>query len=70
MDKILCKQKCYTNGVNYSYEELMSEFTIVDLKGRELQVCTFYQPPFSYLKQTTKKIIDGVEEEVYLANGK
>jgi len=70
MDKILCKQKCYINGVNYSYEELMSEFTIVDLKGRELQVCTFYQPPFSYLKHTTKKIIDGVEEEVYLANGK
>ncbi|KAG5344118.1 GLRK protein, partial [Acromyrmex charruanus] len=50
------------------YEELMSEFNIVDMKGRELQVCTFYQPPFSYLNKTIKKVIDGVEEEVFLAN--
>lgn len=49
----------------------MSEFNMVNMRGRELQVCSFYQPPFSYLKKTTKKIIDGNEEEVFLAdNGK
>lgn len=59
------------NGIHYSYDELMSEFKTVDMRGRELQVCTFYQPPFSYLKKTTRKIINGVEEEVFLAdNGK
>ncbi|KYN07606.1 Glutamate receptor [Cyphomyrmex costatus] len=52
----------------HSYEELMSEFNIIDMKGRELQVCTFYQPPFSYLNKTIKKIIDGVEEDVFLAD--
>ncbi|KYN30997.1 Glutamate receptor U1 [Trachymyrmex septentrionalis] len=52
----------------HSYEELMSEFNIVDMKGRELQVCTFYQPPFSYLNKTIKKVIDDVEEEVFLAD--
>jgi len=46
----------------------MSEFDVVDMKGRELQVCTFYQPPFSYLNKTIKKVIDGVEEEVFLAD--
>ncbi|XP_071558925.1 uncharacterized protein [Temnothorax nylanderi] len=51
-----------------SYEDLMSEFNTVNMRGRELRVCTFYQPPFSYLKKTTKKIINGVEEEVFLAD--
>lgn len=46
----------------------MSEFNTVNLRGRELQVCTFYQPPFSYLKKTTKKIINGIEQEVFLAD--
>lgn len=41
------------------------------MRGRELQVCSFYRPPVSYLNRTTKKIINGVEEEVFLAdNGK
>lgn len=49
----------------------MSEFSIINLRGRELQVCTFYQPPVSYLNRTIKKIINGIEEEVFLAdNGK
>lgn len=49
----------------------MSEFSIINLRGRELQVCTFFQPPVSYLNKTTKKIIKGIEEEVFLAdNGK
>ncbi|XP_011692735.1 PREDICTED: uncharacterized protein LOC105452883 [Wasmannia auropunctata] len=51
-----------------SYEELMSEFTTVNMRGRELQVCTFYRPPFTYLNQTTKKIINGVEKEIFLAD--
>lgn len=49
----------------------MSEFNIINLRGRELQVCTFYQPPISYLNTTTKKIINGIEEEVFVVdNGK
>lgn len=52
----------------YSYEDLMSEFNIINLRGRELQVCTFYQPPVSYLNKTIKKIINGTEEEVFLAD--
>ncbi|KAL6266726.1 hypothetical protein P5V15_003562 [Pogonomyrmex californicus] len=51
-----------------SYEELMSEFDTVNMKGRELRICTFYQPPFSYLNKTIKKIINGVEEDVFLAD--
>ncbi|GAB1864213.1 Ionotropic glutamate receptor L-glutamate and glycine-binding domain-containing protein [Camponotus japonicus] len=51
-----------------SYKDLMSEFNIINLRGRELQVCTFYQPPVSYLNKTTKKIIKGIEEEVFLAD--
>ncbi|XP_029673643.1 glutamate receptor 3.4-like [Formica exsecta] len=51
-----------------SYEDLMSEFSIINLRGRELQVCTFFQPPVSYLNKTTKKIIKGIEEEVFLAD--
>lgn len=46
----------------------MSEFNIVNMKGRELQVCTFHQPPFSYLNKTIKKVIDGMEEDVFLAD--
>lgn len=48
----------------------MSEFNIINLRGRELQVCTFYQPPVSYLNKTTTKIIKGIEEEVFIADGK
>ncbi|XP_011874933.1 PREDICTED: probable glutamate receptor isoform X2 [Vollenhovia emeryi] len=51
-----------------SYDDLMSEFNMINLRGRELKVCTFYQPPFSYLKETTTKIINGVETEVFLAD--
>ncbi|XP_070170936.1 uncharacterized protein [Polyergus mexicanus] len=51
-----------------SYEDLMSEFSIINLRGRELQVCTFFQPPVSYFNKTTKKIIKGIEEEVFLAD--
>ncbi|XP_039307423.1 uncharacterized protein LOC105199957 isoform X2 [Solenopsis invicta] len=51
-----------------SYEEMMSEFNLVNMRGRELQVCTFYQPPFSYLNKTTTKIINGVEEEIFVAD--
>jgi len=55
----------------YSYEDLMYEFDMINLKGRELQVSTFYQPPVSYLNRTVKKIINGEEEQVYAAdNGK
>ncbi|XP_050452341.1 uncharacterized protein LOC126851974 isoform X2 [Cataglyphis hispanica] len=50
------------------YEDLTSEIDIINLRGRELQVCTFYQPPVSYLNKTTKKIIKGIEEEVFLAD--
>ncbi|KAL0099595.1 hypothetical protein PUN28_019782 [Cardiocondyla obscurior] len=75
---IIAKSGIWTLSENYleprfflkvnSYDELMSEFEMVNLRGRELQACTFYQPPFSYLKKTTKKIIEGVEEEVFLAD--
>ncbi|XP_072753051.1 uncharacterized protein [Anoplolepis gracilipes] len=53
-----------------SYEDLISvsDVNIINLKGRELQVCTFYQPPISYLNKTTKKIINGVEEDIFLAD--
>ncbi|KAL6427163.1 hypothetical protein ACFW04_008664 [Cataglyphis niger] len=50
------------------YEDLTSKINIINLRGRELQVCTFYQPPVSYLNKTTKKIIKGIEEEVFLAD--
>lgn len=56
------------NDVNYSYDELMSEFRTINMRSRELQICTFYQPPFSYLNKTMKKIINGVEVEVFLAD--
>jgi len=49
----------------------MYEFDMINLKGRELQVSTFYRPPASYLNRTIKKIINGEEEEIYAAdNGK
>jgi len=49
----------------------MSEFDIVNMRGRELQVSTFFQPPSSYLETTIKKMINGNEEDVFLAdNGK
>lgn len=64
--KYYISKDVYFECINYSYDELMSEFIMVNLRGRELQVCTFYQPPFSYLNRTTKKIINDVEEEVFL----
>ncbi|XP_032687038.1 glutamate receptor ionotropic, delta-1 [Odontomachus brunneus] len=51
-----------------SYEELRNEFDMINMRGRKLQVCTFYRPPFCYLNTTIKKIINGVEEEVFPAN--
>jgi len=49
----------------------MYEFDMINLKGRELQVSTFHRPPVSYLNKTVKKIINGEEEYIYLAdNGK
>lgn len=52
----------------YSYDDLMYETNLINFKGRELQVCTFYRPPVSYLNRTVKRIIDGEEENVYLAD--
>ncbi|XP_029167016.1 uncharacterized protein LOC114937640 [Nylanderia fulva] len=75
---IVSKSGIWTLSKNYlrprfflnvnSYEDLTSELDIINLKGRELQVCTFYQPPVSYLYRTTKKIINGIEEEVFLTD--
>lgn len=49
----------------------MSEFNLINMRGRELQVSSFFQPPVSYLNTTIKKIIDGNEEDVFLVdNGK
>lgn len=46
----------------------MSEFDIINMKGRELQVASIYQPPFSYLKTTIKKVIDDNEEDIFVAD--
>lgn len=51
-----------------SYEQLRNEFDMINLKGRKLRVCSFYRPPVSYLNATIKKIINDVEEEVFLTN--
>ncbi|XP_019697387.1 uncharacterized protein LOC105183987 [Harpegnathos saltator] len=51
-----------------SYKELKNEFDMINMKGRELRVCSFYRPPVSYLKTATKKVINGTEEEIFLVN--
>lgn len=41
------------------------------MRGRTLRVSTFYRPPVTYLERTVNKTINGIEEEVFLAdNGK
>ncbi|XP_020286613.1 uncharacterized protein LOC109856099 [Pseudomyrmex gracilis] len=75
---IVSKSGIWTLSENYlkprfflkvdSYNDLMNEFNIINMRGRELQVCSFYRPPVSYLNRTTKKVINGVEEEVFLAD--
>ncbi|XP_067211264.1 uncharacterized protein [Linepithema humile] len=78
---IISRSSIYTLSENYleprfflkvnSYEELMSEFNIINMRGRELQVSSFHQPPVSYLKTTIKKVIndlekDGIEMKIFL----
>lgn len=37
----------------------------VNFRGRELQVCSDYIPPMTYLNHTIQKTINGVQAEVY-----
>ncbi|KAJ8687192.1 hypothetical protein QAD02_022986 [Eretmocerus hayati] len=43
---------------------------IVDLMGRNLQVATYYNPPFSFLKTSVKEVINGVPAEIFLTENK
>ena len=48
-------------------EEMIHETGMVNLKGRELRATTFYHTPFSYLKTTINRSIDGIEAKLYTA---
>lgn len=37
----------------------------INFRGRELQVCSDYIPPMTYLNHTIQKTINGVQAEVY-----
>ncbi|EZA56100.1 hypothetical protein DMN91_010215 [Ooceraea biroi] len=75
---IVSKSGIWTLSENYlkprffvkvdSYEDLMYDFDMINLRGRELQVSTVYRPPVCYLNKTVKRIIDGEEEDIYLAD--
>ncbi|XP_023317155.1 glutamate receptor U1-like [Trichogramma pretiosum] len=42
----------------------------VNFQGKELQVATYFNPPLCYLKSTTKRTINGIEADVFLADSK
>ncbi|XP_031773640.1 uncharacterized protein LOC100865801 isoform X2 [Apis florea] len=46
------------------YEEIKIDENI-DFRGQELQVCSCYNPPMTYLNRTIRKTINGFEAEVY-----
>ena len=48
-------------------EEMIHNTGMVNLKGRELQATTFYHTPFSYLKTTINRSINGIEAKLYTA---
>lgn len=59
------------NVSTYRYEKLTSEFDIVNMRGRELQVSSFHRPPFTYINKTIKQVINGTVEDVFpLDDGK
>lgn len=65
------KNPSFKQHLHYSYEELAGEFDIIDMRGRELQVSTFYRPPMIYVSRMIEKVINGTVEEVFPAdNGK
>lgn len=46
------------------YEEIKIDENI-NFRGQELQVCSIYNPPMTYLNHTIRKTINGFEAEVY-----
>ncbi|XP_076178737.1 uncharacterized protein LOC143152464 isoform X2 [Ptiloglossa arizonensis] len=50
------------------YEELVHDYNNFDLRGRELQICTIFRPPMTYLNRTVNKTIDSVQADVYATN--
>lgn len=46
------------------YEEIKIDENI-NFHGQELQVCSIYNPPMTYLNHTIRKTINSFEAEVY-----
>ncbi|XP_053978467.1 uncharacterized protein LOC128876273 isoform X1 [Hylaeus volcanicus] len=49
-----------------SYRELEHGHDNFNFRGRELRVCSIFQPPMTYFNRTVNRVIDGVQAEVYV----
>lgn len=47
---------------------MQAKVVTINFQNKELQVCSIFSPPMTYLNHTIQKTINGIEADVYTMN--